>query len=222
MHPKARKFAKYCEQHFDLEKPDTFYLYRSLPICLVDCVYSLRTKYSSVTLPLVQRYADAYLGGDKTAEGDTLSQFLQHVEEAGGPKRFADRVLNNHQKLGGKAGVPKEEVCCQLARYLRALHIETLEDFRVFPEPEVLEIVIRAVKGMGHAGCSYLFMLTGDCSRCKPDVHIHHCIRDALGQDLADVDCQRLFEDAARILQEAHPALSVRSLDGAIWEAYRA
>ena len=112
-------------------------------------------------------------------------------------------------------------VCRQLARYLRDLHIETLEDFRTFESQEILEIVIRAVDGLGDAGANYLFMLAGDPDRCKPDVHIHHCVRDACGCDLSGDECQQLFTDTVELLRWTYPNLTVRCLDGIIWRKYQ-
>ena len=58
MHPLSKQFADCCEKHFNLEH-QVIYPYKSLPICIIDCVYSLRAKYETVTLPVVQRYADS-------------------------------------------------------------------------------------------------------------------------------------------------------------------
>lgn len=220
MHRFAQQFADYCENNFSLVENNT-YSYTSLPVCLIDCVYSLRAKYYSVTIPIVKRYAMAYMNGDSKARGDTVSAFVRHIDEKGGPKKFAEDILKNYQKLGGKNQVSKEDVCYQLAKYLQLLHIETIEDFQHFESPELLEIVIRAVKGMGDAGVNYLFMLAGDPNRCKPDVHIHHCIRDACSCDISNEECQMLFTDAVRLLNEKYPALTVRGLDGIIWRAYQ-
>jgi hypothetical protein len=219
MHKLAEQFAKYCKSNFDLTTQSE-YNYQSLSVCILDCVYSLRAKYYAVTIPIVERYANAYMGGDSYAYGDTISLLLNRMDEKG-HKAFASQVLQNQQKLGGKKQIPKEEVCYQLARYLRDLHIETIEDFQNFRSQEVLEIVIRAVNGLGNAGVNYLFMLAGDPKRCKPDVHIHHCIRDACGQDIRDEDCQALFTDAVSLLRVQHPNLTVRGLDGIIWRAYQ-
>ena len=161
-----------------------------------------------------------FMNGNPHATGDTISMLLRRMDDIG-HLAFAERVLINHQKLGGKKHIPKEEVCYQLARYLRDLHIETIEDFQHFESQEILEIVIRAVNGLGDAGVNYLFMLAGDPNRCKPDVHIHHCIRDACGHDISNEDCQTLFTDAVTILHTQHPNLSVRGLDGIIWRAYQ-
>ena len=219
MHELSTQFAKYCESTFDLSTQSD-YGYQSLSVCLLDCVYSLRAKYYDVTVPIVQRYANIFTNGDPHGSGDTVSMLLRRMDDIG-HLAFAERVLINHQKLGGKKHIPKEEVCYQLARYLRDLHIETIEDFQHFESQEILEIVIRAVNGLGDAGVNYLFMLAGDPNRCKPDVHIHHCIRDACGHDISNEDCQTLFTDAVTILRVQHPNLTVRGLDGIIWRAYQ-
>ena len=219
MHELATQFAKYCESTFDLSTQSD-YGYQSLSVCLLDCVYSLRARYYDVTVPIVQRYANMFMNGDPHGSGDTISILLRRMDDIG-HLAFAERVLINHQKLGGKKHIPKEEVCYQLAKYLRDLHIETIEDFQHFESQEILEIVIRAVNGLGDAGVNYLFMLAGDPNRCKPDVHIHHCIRDACGHDISNEDCQTLFTDAVKILRTQHPNLTVRGLDGIIWRAYQ-
>ena len=219
MHELANQFAKYCDANFDLTTQGE-YGYQSLSVCILDCVYSLRAKYYAVTIPIVERYANAYMDGDSHALGDTVSLLIKRMDEKG-HKEFADQVLRNQQKLGGKKQIPKEEVCYQLARYLRDLHIETIEDFQNFESQEILEIVIRAVNGLGDAGVNYLFMLAGDPNRCKPDVHIHHCIRDACGHDISNEACQILFTDTIELLRNKYPNLTIRGLDGIIWRAYQ-
>lgn len=220
MHALTPQFVQYCEKMLDLHTQSD-YGYCSLSVCILDCVYSLRARYYDVTVPLVQRYAALYMNGDCYAPGDTVSMLLQRMEDAGGAEAFGKNILRNQQKLGGKGKIPKEAVCHQLARYLRDLHIETIEDFQAFESQEILEIVIRAVKGLGDAGVNYLFMLAGDPDRCKPDVHIHHCIRDACGCDVSNEACQELFTDAVALLRPRYPNLTVRGLDGIIWRAYQ-
>ena len=72
MHEFASQFAKYCEANFDLPTQSE-YGYQSLSVCILDCVNSLRAKYYAVTIPIVERYANAYMGGDSRASGDTVS-----------------------------------------------------------------------------------------------------------------------------------------------------
>ena len=220
MHSFTKQFIDYCEQNFNLED-SAQYNYQSLSVCIIDCVYSLRTKYYSVTVPIVDRYAALYLNGNRNNSGDTVSMLIQHIDEKGGAQKFADEVLKNHQKLGGKNKIPKENICYQLAQYLKYLNIDTIEDFRNFESPELLEIVIRAVRGIGDAGANYLFMLAGDPNRCKPDVHIHQCIKDSCGCDVSNEECQVLFSEAVNHLNKKYPNLTVRNLDGIIWRKYQ-
>ena len=218
MNNDTTSFASYCKREFNLH--DILeYKYKSLSVCILDCVYSLRAKYYSVTIPVVDRYAAQYMNGNRNNPGDTVSMLIQHIEEIGGTKRFADEVLKNHQKLGGS--IPKEDVCFQLAKYLCYLHIDTMEDFQNFESPELLEIVIRAVRGIGDAGANYLFMLAGDPNRCKPDVHIHQCIKDWCGHDVSNEECQEILSEAVCLLKPEFPNLTVRNLDGVIWSKYQ-
>jgi hypothetical protein len=210
------QFADFCEKNFDLNSK-LGYHYESMSICILDCVYSLRAKYQSITVPVVERYAKAYMGSNRHAGGDTVSMLINNIDAAGGTESFADIVLQNHQRIGG---LLKSEVCYKLATYLKALHIETIEDFRNFESQELLEIVIRSVKGIGDAGVNYLFMLAGDPNRCKPDVHIHRSIKDAYGYDVSNDDCQAIFSQAVALLKHKCPKLTVRLLDNIIWEKY--
>ncbi len=221
MYSLTNKFVEYCKNQLDLNESAT-YGYQSLSACIIDCVYSLRAKYYSVTIPVVDRYAAMFMNGNRNAPGDTISMMIEHIDGVGGPRAFADIVVKNHQKSGGKNAVAKEETCYQLAKYLQYLRIETIEDFRDFEHQELLEIVVRAVRGLGDAGVNYLFMLAGDSSRCKPDVHIHHCIRDACGCDISNDECQLLFTETVRTLNSQYPYLTVRGLDGIIWRKYQA
>lgn len=218
MHQFTKRFADYCEQNFDIQYRQSNQ-YKSLSVCLIDCVYSLRARYFAVTIPVVDRYAAAYMNGDRDNSGDTVSMLLSRIEEAGGPNEFAEKVLQNHQKLAGN--IPKEQVCYKLAQYLKLLHIDTLEDFQGFESQELLEVVIRSVKGIGDAGANYLFMLAGDPNRCKPDVHIHRCIVDVCGCDISNEECQVLFSETVEYLNKKYPDLTVRQLDGIIWTYYQ-
>ena len=94
MHIFTRKFVEYCKRSFNLEEYSDDN-YQSLSVCIIDCVYSLRAKYYSVTVPIVDRYAANYLNGNRYNPGDTVSMLIQHIEESGGPSQFADKVLKN-------------------------------------------------------------------------------------------------------------------------------
>ena len=98
-----RLFSQYCSENFgtELKSVRKSERYQSLPICVLDCVYSLRTKYFAVTVPVLQRYADTYMGGNLYAGQDTLSDFITHIKEFSDCSEFAKTVLKNNQVLSG-------------------------------------------------------------------------------------------------------------------------
>ena len=221
MHKYTEKFVDYCRRNYGEElsiADERSYCYKSLPICIVDCVYSLRARYNSVTVPIVERYANTFLGGDKTStsDADNLTNFIKNLTTPS-LESFADNIAKNHQILGR---VPKEKVCLDIAKKLQNLGIETFGDFQNYPSKEELAETIISVKGMGNAGVNYLFMLTGDDNKSKPDVHIHHCITEACGEDVSDKECQEIIKEASHILKQDYPDLTVRKLDGVIWRDF--
>lgn len=212
------KLVQFCRKNLNLSNYHYAEPYRSLSICILDCVYSLRAQYYRVTVPIVNRYADRFMEGDRHAEGYTLLDFINHIKETGGSHKFAHEILKNNQQLNGRL---KSEICYELARKSRLLDIETIEDFQNYKSVEVLEIIIKSVKGIGPAGLNYLFMLAGDSDRCKPDVHIHQCIVDACGNDVTDEDCQKLLTEAVKVLRVEYIDITVRALDSLIWKKYQ-
>jgi len=212
------KIVVFCKNNLNLKSLEYLEPYQSLPVCIVDCVYSLRARYFQVTVPIVQRYADKYMNGDRLPRGYTLSDLMNQIELAGGFSKFASEVLKNNQQISGRL---KSEICYELARKLRLLNIETIDDFNKHENTEILEIIIRSVKGIGTAGLNYLFMLAGDPDRCKPDVHIHSFIFDAIGRDVTDDECQYLLTDTIKVLKNEYPNITVRTLDSIIWNKYQ-
>ena len=218
MQERVLKLVEYCKRELDFTKGHYADPYTSLGPCILDCIYSLRAKYFSVTRPTVMRYAAKYMKGDAIAAGYTVDDFIAHIAASGGAKAFARDVLRNNQCLSGRL---KAEVCLDLAERLSKCGIQTKSDFAE-KDKEEMEATLRAVRGMGNAAINYFFMLTGDPDRCKPDVHIHHCIRDALGFDVTDEECQLLFMGATEVLKTEHPALTVALLDSLVWQKYSA
>lgn len=215
--PDSIKLVYYCLHTLNLDAQHYAEPYKSLGPCILDCVYSLQAKYFSVTVPVVNRYAEKYMKGDSHADGYSLIDFINHIQNSGGPTQFAYEVLKNKQVLSKRL---KSIVCLELAQKLAENGIETKEQFAA-TDPAKIEFILRNIKGIGDAAVNYLFMLAGDPNRCKPDVHIHHCIRDAIGHDVTNDECQKLFTEAANILKKDYPNLTVASLDGLVWNHYR-
>lgn len=110
LHKLTEIFAEYCREHYDLNA-QLAYDYKSLSVCIIDCVYSLRANYKT-TVKVVERYAEKYMDGDCNKSGDTLSKFIERIE-AVSPEKFAKSVFMNSQKSGG---ILKSAICLKLAR----------------------------------------------------------------------------------------------------------
>ena len=217
MHKYAESFAKYCDDNYNLGGIQPIPSYKSLSICILDCVFSLRAKYFLHTVPVIHRYADKYLYGNIYSESDTITSFIKHIDEYG-VVEFAKTVLKNNQQSGG---VLKTEICYKVAKYLSYIKIETMSDFQNFEDTEFIEKILYSVKGLGNAGVDYLFMMAGDTDRCKVDVHINHCIRDFCQVNLTPNEIQELFKDTVTVLKGKYPTLTVGMLDRVIWDEYQ-
>ncbi len=215
----VESFVSFCRSNLNLS--DNLYAepYNSLAVCIIDCFYSLRAKYFAVTVPVVERYAKVFMNNDKFVSNINCKDLIAHIDSAGGYENFANTILNNRQKISKKF---KSEICYEVAQKLLQLNINTINDFKNYENTNLLEKSLYSIKGVGAAGVNYLFMLAGDQNRCKPDIHIHHCVKDACGIDVSDSECQHLFTNAIKLLNNDYPQLTVRLLDGIIWKKYQA
>ena len=71
-------FAEYCIKNFHLETIRYDDEYQSMPACILDCIYSLRAKYYSCTVPVVDRYAQKYMSGNRFGCNHTLKEFIDN------------------------------------------------------------------------------------------------------------------------------------------------
>lgn len=215
----VHKFVDFCKREINFTNLEIGCHYKSLSICVIDCVYSLRAQYFSTTVPVIKRYAAKYMNGDMYAEKDKLTDLIKHIDEAGGCEVFANDILKNRQKLSFRF---KSEICYELADKLsNLLNINTIEEFRNYNNIDELDSVMRSIKGIGDAAINYMFMLAGDPNKCKPDIHIHNFIKLALGEYISNEECQELFTEAVIELRSFYPGLTVRSLDYLIWNKYQ-
>lgn len=137
------KIVDFCKLNLALNSVEYAEPYLSLNGCIIDCVYSLRDKYFQATVPIVNRYAERFMNGNKLASGYTLNDMMNNIEYSGGTQAFASEILKNKQQLSGRL---KSDICYELARKLRLLKIETIEDFNNFENTEILESLFALLK----------------------------------------------------------------------------
>lgn len=207
------------------------YFYQSLPLCVLDAVFSIGVHYTAVQ-KMVQRYC-AYFGFrlfrpyetsfPEAKEQQSVGDFCDRIEHVG-VRDFAANVLQNHQRTSTRNGILKAEAALQFAEVLRSFSIDIFQDLESHPDGGQLETAVRSIRGQG-SGLSfgYFLMLAGNDQFVKPDRMVKRFLTNALERPVAqDREAARFVETAAHQLHADFPRLTPRVLDHAIWSFQRA
>ncbi len=205
------------------------YFYQSLPLCVIDAVYSIGVRYSGVQR-VVARYCE--WSGLRTFRTDRRSLPLTHEQESIavfceraeqiGPAAMADAVFGNRQRTSPRAGVLKAEAVYRFASVLRAHRVHSFQDVPTAADDARLESDIRSIAGQG-SGISlrYFWMLAGSDEFIKPDRMILRFLHSVLGQPVSPGEAQLLLKGAAQRLQARFPNITPRLLDHEVWKYQR-
>lgn len=188
----------------------------SLALCVIDSVFSLRARYSTVE-NVVGAYRQARATQDGVADTDGTPELLSAIETAGGPDRAATLLFRNHGRAPGTKEL-KASAVANGARALVEVGVSTAEDLRK-------ELAVSAeapskagwlsVAGLGPASWAYLGMLTG-ADGVKGDTWIVRFVSRAVGEHTAPQRASRAVQEAAGILQ-----VPAAVLDHRIWSHER-
>lgn len=213
-----------CETLLDLKAAvlSPTYYYSSLPLCVIDTVFSIGVKYTS-TQNAVKNYCNYYglreYNTRREGKGDThsISQLVENIS-AMGVEKSADMVFKNHQRTSSRSGILKADAVLRFAEVLQKYGVETFDDIRqkgLLPEAENEILKIPGQK----SGLSlrYFYMLSGDDSYSKPDRHILRFLKEQTGREFTIQQAQKLLSDTAKMLQSKYPHMTVRLLDYSIW-----
>ena len=221
------KLVKHCKKTLDLKNAnlsDSYY-YTSLPLCIIDAVYSIGVRYTS-TYRVVERYCKYYdipMFRSKTFEYPctelqlTVSSFTNSIESLG-VEHFANNVFSNLQKTSTKSGILKAEAVYLWAKIFERHGVEVFQDLNKIDKQ--VENKILSIKGQKSGiSLSYFLMLSGSDDLCKPDRHILRFISEALQQEVKNPsEAQSIIHTATEILKKTYPHITVKLLDNTIWK----
>lgn len=220
--------ARRCRSVLDLDADPEFeeYGYENLPLCVIDAVFSINARYSSVE-NLIQRYRER-CGVSKAPVGaawppppeqqQTVSEFLRRVEPLT-PEVLAESIFGNRQRTSPRGGILKAEAVLRYCRALQSHGVETLQDMLRAAGNADLRRTIAMIPGHSSGiSWNYLLMLCGDVNRIKPDRMVVRFVADALHREVTHPDAERLVCAAAACLRAEHPSLTPRRLDSLIWQ----
>jgi hypothetical protein len=226
-----QNLSDHCESVLDLRnaKLNEEYFYQSLPLCVLDAVFSIGVRYEGTRRTVIS-YCDyfkiARIRDDKTiiptkSDQEAISSFLARVESVG-IQRFTGEVLMNRQRTSSKNGILKSEASLLFARALKSKGVDYLQDVPPLISNDAFEGKIKAIPGQG-SGISlrYFFMLAGSDDFIKPDRHIKDFIRIGIGVTPNLDQSQSLLYKVAMKLKSKHTHLTPRLLDNLIWNFQR-
>lgn len=204
------------------------YYYHSLPLCVIDAVFSIGVRYAGVQ-NVVHRYCKHFdvprlrLDFDELppcAEQLSISALCQQFEMHG-VAHMAEVVFDNRQRTSTRNGITKAEAVWRFAQVLRQHKFENLQDMaQAMPEAAVRAIL--AIPGQGSGiSLEYFGMLAGHVDRIKPDRMVLRFLEDVLQRTVSAAQALGLLKGAVQSLQSDFPELSPRLLDYLIWQWQR-
>jgi hypothetical protein len=205
------------------------YFYQSLPLCVIDAVWSLGVRYAGVQR-VVTRYCEhsrlPKIRVDRRSlplqsEQETIAAFCAKLEQIG-PEAAAAEVFGNRQRTSARSGVLKAEAVYRFALALGTHGLDCLQDVPAAAANPHLEAIIRSIPGQG-SGISlyYFWMLAGSDDFIKPDRMIRRFLESIIARPVSPSEAQHLVRGAAERLRLLHPHLTPRLLDYEIWRYQR-
>lgn len=213
----------------DLNKIDlspSFY-YKSLPLCVIDSVFSIQSKYDPTVLNVVQRWCDKqqpqwqkWMRDDQIGEYK-INDFLRIVDG----HSYEDLAINffkNKGRTSSRSGILKAEA---VVRFCNALSINGINDFTDIEDSKKLNLAefdIKKIEGQKSGiTFSYFLMLAGSDSSMKPDTWIIRFIADVLNVNQLQVNKElavTLITACFENLKNKYDSLTLRKLDHALWK----
>ncbi len=199
------------------------YFYHSLPLCVIDAVFSIGVVYKNVT-NVVQFWCKQHnphwpLHNSDPQPPHTISDFLA-ITDGLTCRALANRFFNcNKQRTSTRNGILKADATVQFAKALQAAGIEGFPDMK---DPIKVDHAWQAVSRIAGQGSrlsfDYLEMLAGDETTVKADRMLCRFVGAAANMPPVDADQARAAVIGAQAaLVGEYPDLTPRHLDYLIW-----
>jgi hypothetical protein len=206
--------------------PDDAYPYASVPLCVIDAVFSLGVRYES-TWRTVCSWSERHnweMCRWRSREQRTVTDFIQVLQ----PYAFcfedmARKVFCNRHRTSPRSGILKAKAVYLFATTLKSFGVETMEDASQFQIQSKLRTEIEKIPGQGSGlSYNYFLMLTGHEDAVKADRMVRRFVCDALNlRDVSPHRAEQLVRKASVVLRPDFPQLIPSLLDNEIWKYQR-
>lgn len=222
--------VSYVKKNIDLRNPKlgTEYYYNSLPLCVIDAIYSIGVRYAS-TQNTVERFCSYFdlqknrHNGLPPESGQISTTELINIYNKYHYQKMANDVYENKQRTSPVNGILKSQAVLLYSKILHKYGVEYFQDISKIENNKEFEKEVFAIPGQ-KSGIStkYFFMLAGNEDFIKPDRMIIRFITDATGVKAPKPsDCQAILLEVCNILSKEHDELTPRVLDHLIWNFQR-
>jgi hypothetical protein len=221
--------AEYCRTHLDLDEDilDSEGYYNSLPLSIIDTIFSIGAKYESTELA-VKRFC-VFFGLKRLSEVRypdpalqlSISEFLNFYERFG-IRRMADEVFQNRQRTSTRNGILKADAVYRVSKLLHYFQVEYLQDVQKILADPLFEAAYKAIPGQT-SGISlrYFYMLVGSEDFIKPDRMIARFLEAATHRTMTTPQMHDILTGVVKLLSKDYPELTPRRLDHMIWRYQR-
>ncbi len=220
--------ADCCKKHLDLKnaKLSGEYYYKSLPICIIDAVFSIGIRYT-ITRNVVKNFCEKAQIQQLREHGSefppierqfSVESLLKLYDEYS-IDEMTDSFYKNRNRTSPQSGILKSEAVLMFAKVLENYGINYFQDLSGLICDDEFENAIKMIPGQRSGiSTSYFFMLAGEDNFIKADRMIIRFIEYCIGR-VVDVDqASSLIIGAIDILKEEFPDLTPRKLDHEIWK----
>ncbi len=230
-------FISLCETDLDLyrklvveKKTDpNLTFYKSLPMCIIDAVFSIGVKYQSVEKAEKAFISHFNLDISKKypiVNEYTINDFIRDMDTFASLEDAAVIGFNNRQRTSSVNGILKAEACYRVAKVFQNHNINSLGDFNKYTNKRMLDSDILKVKGQSSGiMLKYLYMLAGNANEVKPDRHMVNFMKKVFPHltmsPKYQPEIKKIIAETVLELKPKYPQLTERFLDVLIWDHMR-
>lgn len=205
------------------------YYYNSLPLCVIDAVYSIGVRYTSTRNTVIRYCNNTHIHRlskplGNFSDAHTINDLIENISPYTDTDYGAseNELFGNNQKTSTKNGILKSKAVFMFAKVLAANGIQTISDIRntSFTCLDTIEAQIRKIAGQKSGiSFSYFLMLSGDDEHMKIDRWLLRFVGDALHiKKFSNVSkAQNDLLAVCDELKKTYPNLTARLLDHTIW-----
>lgn len=220
------KLAKSLENAIDLDHirlGQEFY-YSCLPLCVIDAVFSINSKYPAVqnvvsrfsTKVEIQKYRP-YGSSPIGYNSMCLNEFLTFIDSYSDDE-LAAVIFENRQRTSPTNGILKASAVRQFTQVLESFQVNGFEEICFVLNNPAFEQRIKEIKGQKSGiSLAYFYMLAGSEDMIKPDRHVVAYLQKNIHQEVNSDNAIDYLREVLFVLKPLHPDLTLRHLDYAIW-----